>query len=51
MLLSPVTTQNGRWGEDDMMLDIDHIMDGVCLSGLIVAPLYLIYKLGLFLAY
>jgi len=34
-----------------MMLRIDHIMDGVCLGGLIMAPLYLIYKMGVFLVY
>jgi len=33
------------------MLSIDHVMDGVCLSGLILAPVYLLYKIGLFCFY
>ncbi len=38
------------WGKVET-LSLDHIMDGVCLTGLIIAPVYLLYKFGMFCIY
>jgi len=36
-------------GEDLVMQRIDHVMDGLLLSVTMCAPIYLLYKIGLFL--
>ena len=33
---------------DDAMFHLDHVMDGACLMGLVLAPVYLLYKIGCF---